>query len=99
MHEESIDHILLHCTKIRTLWVLFFSLFGVQWVMPATVKVTLLGWDRSFVGKKKKKKVWIVDPYVFFGRFEKQVTKLYLKMMCCPSKDLRVLLFSFTGWR
>ena len=29
-NEESIDHILLHCEKPRTLWVLLFSLFGVQ---------------------------------------------------------------------
>ena len=55
-HEESIDHILLHCTKARTLWALLFSLFWVQWVVPATatVKATLLGWDGSFVGEKRK---------------------------------------------
>ena len=53
-HEESIDLILLHCAKARTLWTLLCSLFGMQWVLPATVKVTLLGWDGSFVGKKRK---------------------------------------------
>ncbi|RVW40434.1 Protein arginine N-methyltransferase 2 [Vitis vinifera] len=42
-HEESIDHILLHCDKARTLWVLLFSMFGVQWVLPATVKECFQG--------------------------------------------------------
>ena len=53
-HEESIDHILLHCVKTKTLWALLFSMFGVLWVLPATVKETLLGWNGSFVGKKRK---------------------------------------------
>ncbi|RVW53546.1 hypothetical protein CK203_092382 [Vitis vinifera] len=64
-HEESIDHILLLCVKARILWALLFSLFGVQWVLPATVKATLLGWDGSFVGKKRKG-VWRASPLSFF---------------------------------
>ena len=64
-HEESIDHILLLCVKARILWVLLFSLFGVQWVLPATVKATLLGWDGSFVGEKRKR-VWRASPLSFF---------------------------------
>ena len=65
MHEESIDHILLHCAKTRTLWALFFTFFGVQWVLPASVKMTLLGWNRSFVGKERKE-VWRADPLRIF---------------------------------
>ena len=53
-YEESIDHILLHCEKARTLWALLCSMFGVQWVLPATIKETLIGWNGSFVGKKRK---------------------------------------------
>ena len=30
-----------------------FTLFGVQWVLLASVRATLLGWDGSFVGKKR----------------------------------------------
>ena len=62
---RSIDHILLHCTKVRTLWALLCSLFGVQWVLPATVKATLLVWDGSFVGKKRKD-VWRASPLCLF---------------------------------
>ena len=65
MHEGLIDHILLHCAKTRTLWALFFTLFGLQWVLPASVKMTLLGWDGSFV-RKKRREVWRVDPICIF---------------------------------
>ena len=65
MHEESIDHMLLHCAKTRTLWVLFFTLFGVQWVLPTSIKATPLGWDGSFVGKRRRE-IWRVDPLCIF---------------------------------
>ena len=37
------------------IWQLIFALFGVQWVMPNSIKETILGWNGSFVGKKRKK--------------------------------------------
>ncbi|RVX09480.1 putative ribonuclease H protein [Vitis vinifera] len=97
-HEESIDHILLHCEKVRTLWVLLYSMFGVQWVLPATVKETLSGWNGSFVGRRGRvfgKQVLCA----FFGRFGRQGTKLLLRKRSCQSKDSRLLLFIFFGWR
>ena len=45
--------------------MLLFSLFGVQWVLPATVKEMLLGWNRTFVGKKRKG-VWRASPLSLF---------------------------------
>ena len=53
--EETIDHLFLHCSKIRVLWELLFSLFGVSWVLPCSVRETLLSWQISSVGKKHRK--------------------------------------------
>ena len=53
--EETINHLLLHCSKIRVLWELLFSLFGVSWVLPCSVRETLLSWQISSVGKKHRK--------------------------------------------
>ncbi|RVW58324.1 Regulator of telomere elongation helicase 1 [Vitis vinifera] len=53
--EETINHILVHCSKARVLWDLLFSLFGVNWVLPLVVRDTLLGWFASFVDKKRRK--------------------------------------------
>ena len=75
MHEESINHIILHCPKTRALWVLFFSLFGAQWVLPTTVKATLLGWDGFFVGKKRKE-VWRANPLCIFWTIWKARNKI-----------------------
>ena len=64
--EETIDRLLLHCSKTRVLWDLLFTLFGVSWVLPSSVRETLLSWHGSFVGKKCKK-VWrAASLYIFW---------------------------------
>ena len=64
--EETIDRLLLHCTKTRVIWDLLFTLFRVSWVLPSSVRETLLSWHGSFVGKKRKK-VWRAAPlYIFW---------------------------------
>ncbi|RVW46613.1 Transposon TX1 uncharacterized 149 kDa protein [Vitis vinifera] len=62
---ETVDHLLLRCVMTRTLWNLFFSLFGVEWVLSGTVKETLLGWHGAFVGKIQKK-AWQMAPLCIF---------------------------------
>ncbi|RVW56226.1 Xylulose kinase [Vitis vinifera] len=32
--EENANHILLHCTVVKTLWEIALAIFGVQWVFP-----------------------------------------------------------------
>ena len=55
--EETIDHILVHCGLISSIWNLLFCLFGVFWVLPFTSKEVLFRWHGSFVGWKRLK-VW-----------------------------------------
>ena len=63
--EETVDHLLIHCTKARVLWELLFNLFGVMWVLPSSGKEILLGWYGAFVGKKRVK-VWRAAPLCLF---------------------------------
>ena len=55
--KELIDHMLIHYIKTQVLWHLLFSLFGVSWVLPSSIRELLLSWHKSFVGRKRKK-VW-----------------------------------------
>ena len=64
--EETINHVLIHCPKARVLWNLMFSLFGVNWVLPLTIRDTLLGWSASFVDKKRGKTWQPVPLYLFW---------------------------------
>jgi hypothetical protein len=40
---ESVDHLLLHCDVALVVWSSFYSLFGVEWVMPSSVLDLLSG--------------------------------------------------------
>ncbi|XP_059591088.1 putative ribonuclease H protein At1g65750 isoform X2 [Vitis vinifera] len=53
--EETINHILIHCTVAKGLWNIILALCGVQWVFPNSVKEVLSSWKGSFVGRKRKK--------------------------------------------
>ncbi|RVW29476.1 hypothetical protein CK203_093707 [Vitis vinifera] len=74
------------------------SMSGCKWVLPATVKETLSGWNGSLWGRRGRvfgKQVLCA----FFGRFGRQGTKLLLRKRSCQSKDSKLLLFIFFGRR
>ena len=63
--EETGDHLLLHCSKVSTLWQLAFALFHIQWVMHSSMRGVFLSWNGVPVSKKRKK-VWKVAPLCIF---------------------------------
>ena len=75
VEEESIDHILIHCTKARVLWELLFAIFEVNWVLPLSVRDTLLGW-RGFNMGKKRRKVWKATPLCLFWAIWKERNRI-----------------------
>ena len=77
-NEETIDHLLLHCSKSRTLWELLFTLVRVSWVVPSSIREMLLSWHGSFVGKKRRK-VWRVAPLHIFWTVWKTRNRLAFK--------------------
>ena len=73
--EETINHILVHCSKAKVLWDLVFSLFGVNWVLPSTVRDTPLGRCVSFKDKKHRK-VWRAAPLCLFWTVWKERNRI-----------------------
>ena len=73
--EESINHILNHCSKARVLWELLFAMFGVMWVLPLSARDTLLSWHGSFMGKKRRE-AWMAAPLCLFGSVWKERNKI-----------------------
>ena len=76
--EENINHLLLHCSRTRVLWDLLFALFGVSWVMPFSVRDTLLSWNGYFLGKNCRK-VWRAAPLHIFWTVWKERNRLAFK--------------------
>ena len=63
--EETIDHLLLHCSTAIILWDLLLAIFWCQLSVSSFVKETLLSWHSSFV-RKRRKKTWMVTPLCIF---------------------------------
>ncbi|RVX12090.1 hypothetical protein CK203_010660 [Vitis vinifera] len=76
--EENINHLLLHCSRTRALWDLLFALFGLSWVLPFSVRETLLSWNGYFLGKNRKK-VWRAAPLHIFWTVWKERNRLAFK--------------------
>ncbi len=45
---ESVNHLLLHCSHVQEHWSMVFGLFGIQWVMPYSVRALFDCWQGCF---------------------------------------------------
>lgn len=80
---EPIDHILLPCAKAKVLWLLVFSLCGIQWVISGSVRNTLLGWLGYPMGRRHRK-AWRAAPFMyFFGVIGRKKIEEYLTIRRC----------------
>ncbi|RVW89084.1 LINE-1 retrotransposable element ORF2 protein [Vitis vinifera] len=96
--EETTDHLLMFCEKAKMLWLLIFSLFGVQWVMHSSVKRNLLGWHGSFVGKKREK-AWRAAPLCLMWTIWKERNRRAFDDIERNDQDIKsIFLYTFVNW-
>ena len=64
-NEETIDHLLIHCSRAKLLWDFLLAITNLHWVFPCTVRQLLLAWQSASIGKKRKR-VWMAAPLCIF---------------------------------
>ena len=89
--EETINHLLLYCSRTKELWDLLFTLFGVSSVLPSSVRETLLSCNGFFVGKKRKK-AWRAAPlHIFWTVWKARNTSAF-------KDDCPLTIVNFIDW-
>ena len=63
--EGNLDNLLLLCTKVQEIWAVLFVIFGVNRVLPRSIRETLISWKGPFAGKTMKK-IWTISPLCIF---------------------------------
>jgi hypothetical protein len=51
-NEESIDHLLLHCNVVSSIWSVLFTRFGMSWVMCLDVLLICMIAGSPLVGQR-----------------------------------------------
>ena len=96
--EETVEHLLLHCTKAKVLWNLFLAIVGVQWVFPLIVRGTFLSWHGSFVGEKRLK-TWMAAPLCLFWSIWRERNMIAFDDERCSVHRLKTsFVFSLWSW-
>jgi len=76
-HGESVDHLLLHCDVARALWSYFYSLLGVEWVMPSSILDLLSAWG-TLLGHGSAIHIWKQVPLgILWGLWRERNTRLF----------------------
>nr|XP_016509400.1 PREDICTED: uncharacterized protein LOC107826876 [Nicotiana tabacum] len=86
---EEVDHLMLHCPVSSALWRAILNLFGVQWVMPSTVKEMLYSWGGF--RRRRKQKAWKFAPLALIEAVAFTDPSRFSKLKRCLSRFASLL--------
>ena len=96
--EETIDHLLIHCKRVKMLWNLLLSIVGTSWVFPHLVLYTLLALQGAAVGKKRKK-IWLAAPLCLFWTLWRARNRLVFKNEGTSDQKIKAnFVFNLWAW-
>lgn len=58
---ESVNHLFLHCPVASEIWSMYLSLFGLQWVIPSSIREIIVRWN-FWLFDKSFKRIWSKVP-------------------------------------
>ena len=97
-NEETIDHLLIHCTRAKILWDILLAITGFNWVPPRSVRQFLLAWQSVSVGKKRKR-VWMAAPLCIFWTLWLERNRVVFKNEVPSAHRMKSsFLFSLWSW-
>ena len=96
--DESVDHLLLHCSKARLLWDLLLAIVGVNWVFSLTVREALLSWSGSFVGKKCKIALMAAPLVIFWTIWRERNNIVFDNIVFSAQRMKSSFLYNFWSW-
>ena len=94
--EETIDHLLIHCSRAKMLWDFLLDIADSNWVFPLTVRQFLLAWQSANVGRKHKR-VWMTTPLCLFWTLWKEMNRMTFENEA-PSTHMMKSTFLGTLW-
>jgi len=65
--EESVDHLVVYCQRVFSLWSLALFLMGFSWVQPSNLKDVLIAW-RKILKKGWVHVIWKLVPLAIWCR-------------------------------
>ena len=97
-NEDSLDHILIHCSAIWELWTTILSVTGVSWACPYKVKDLFCAWSQLPV-KKTNRKLWWAIPLCVCWAIRKERNKIVFEdASFSPSRLKHLIISSLFFW-
>ena len=90
---ESVDHLLLHCEIVRSLWSEVLARVGLAWVMPEKVSEFLASW-RGIRGNSQIAYIWKMLPICLWWCIWRERNARCFEDQERSMEELRILFFN-----
>ena len=96
-HQENIDHLLLHCTFSRNIWLWWLNTWRLQWVFPGSLFEAFHQWA-LYGATPFMKRVWeAMFPIIIWSIWKERNSRIF-RNISCSSAQIQDLIISRLCW-